>query len=83
MLKGIWTHCNNDVKIDHLSTLKACCDLSLKWMCEDSLAPKSLNILTKTVAKSTLNELLLEVEFHMHIMNNDKFLLLVLSYAIP
>ena len=71
------------MKIAHLSTLKICCNPSLRWVHDDLMAPKSLNNLTKTVANSTLNELLLEIEFHMQMLNSFKFLLQLLPYLFP
>ena len=46
-LKGIWIIFPKDVKIYHLSTLKTCYNVSMKWKCEDLPAPKSLENMAK------------------------------------
>ena len=83
MIKGIWMHCTDAIAIAHLSTLKTCYNLSLKWMCENENPPVHFENLAQGAIDSSFQELMLEVELCMHMLNNIKFPLPILSCIIP
>ena len=47
ILKVIWISYPEDIKISHLSTLKTCYNVSMKWTCENLPPQKSLENMTK------------------------------------
>ena len=48
IIKRIWMHFTESIRVDRLSTLKICYNLSIKWTCKDQPRLKSLYALAKT-----------------------------------